>query len=84
MEKETLLKYLSELGVPSEYYSLEGDLNPDSIVLYESYNKWIVFYLDERGNREKMKEFNSQAEANDYVYYLFRNSTEFRDKGPKI
>jgi len=80
MNKLELKNKLDELGINSEFYSLDGQLNPDSIVLYNSYNKWEVFYFDERGNRDNEKIFFSEQCACDYIYNLFYNSKLIDDK----
>lgn len=40
MDKVLLKNKLARLGVKEEEYSLEGDLNPNTIVLYRNYSKW--------------------------------------------
>ena len=71
MGRSELKKKLDLLGVNPSYYSLEGDLGPDRIVLYNSYDKWDVFYQDERGGRHDKRIFSSEGEACDHVHDLF-------------
>lgn len=52
-----LKRHLDTIGINRDFYSLEGALLPDRIVLYKNYDKWEVFYLDELGNREKHRIF---------------------------
>lgn len=49
MNREELSILLNKEGIPSDWYSLSGDLGPGRIILYEIYSKWEVFYYDERG-----------------------------------
>ncbi len=76
MNKKELQTRLDFLGVASQAYSLEGELVPDTIILYNSYHKWKVFYLDERGGRNDEKVFDSENEACEHIYKLFRASKE--------
>lgn len=68
MNREILEKKLEEKGVKNIYYSLYGELKPDSIVLYQNYKKWEVFYFSERGEKENEKIFFSESEACEYIY----------------
>jgi hypothetical protein len=76
MKKIELKNKLDELNVYPRFYSLEGDLLPDRIVLYHNYNKWQVFYFDERGNRDKEKIFSTESEACEYIYEYFKKQIE--------
>ncbi|RJE74981.1 hypothetical protein [Reichenbachiella sp. MSK19-1] len=80
MNKKELQTKLDLLGVASQAYSLEGELVPDNIILYNSYHKWEVFYLDERGGRNDEKEFDSESEACEHIYKLFKESQAIEDK----
>ena len=79
MDKIELKKKLDLLGVHSCSYSLEGELVPDNIILYNSYHNWKVFYFDERGGRNDEKVFTSEKEACEYIYSLFKESKEIED-----
>ncbi len=74
MDRFKLEHRLQQLGVNPAFYSLDGTLCPDSVVLYNSYDTWNVFYLSERGNREKSRTFRSEEDACDYIYNLFKES----------
>jgi hypothetical protein len=67
---------LDKLGINPANYSLTGDLNSNAIILYPNYRQTEVFYLDEKGNREKERTFSSILEACDYVYQLFLEAKE--------
>lgn len=67
---------LDDLDVFPEFYSLEGNLLPDRIVLFHNYSKWEVFYLDERGNRNNEKVFFAENDACDYIYNYFKKQKE--------
>lgn len=77
--KELRVK-LDELNVYPGFYSLEGELLPDRIVLYSNYTKWEVFYFDERGNRENEKVFFSESDACEYIYGYFKKQKEIENK----
>jgi len=80
MDKMELKNKLNLLGVSSHEYSLDGELVADNIILYISYHKWEVFYLDERGGRNDEKVFDSENEACEHIYKLFKESKEIEDK----
>lgn len=62
---------LNELGVYPGFYSLDGTLLPDRIVLYRNYSKWEVFYFTERGARDNEMIFFSESDACEYIYWHF-------------
>ena len=72
MNKKELKEKLDSLGINENFYSLVGDLLPDRVILYNSYNDWLVFYFDERGNRNDEQTFNSENEACQYIYNCFK------------
>jgi len=71
---------LNKLNVYTGFYSLTGELLPDRIVLYHNYDKWEVFYFDERGNRDNEKVFFSESEACNYIYDHFKRQKEIKGK----
>lgn len=82
MDVNTLEKKLQELGVRGSYYSLNGELKSDSIILYHNYNKWEVFYLDEKGGRHPMGIFENEEESCDFSYKEFSDTVNWaKDKG---
>jgi hypothetical protein len=80
MDKIELKTKLDLLGVNSHEYSLDGELIPDNIILYNSHDKWEVFYLDERGGRNDEKVFGFEKEACEHIYKLFKESKEIENK----
>lgn len=79
MKKSDLIKLLNNLGVSRSNYSLDGELIPGNMVVYNSYRSWIVFYLDERGNRNEIKEFNTESDALEYLYNSYLELKKFED-----
>lgn len=71
MNRKTLESRLNDLGVNPRFYSLDGSLLIAGIVLQESYGKWTVFDLDERGNKSDERTFASEDAACQYLYELF-------------
>lgn len=80
MNKKELKTKLDLLGIASQAYSLEGKITPDNIILYNSHEKWEVFYLDEKGVRHDEKVFDSEIKACNYIFRLFKESKEIEDK----
>lgn len=80
MNREELIQKLNTINVNPNLYSLYGELLPDRIILYNSYNDWIVFYFDERGNRNNEKIFHSEQDACEYIYKYFSHQMEIAKK----
>ena len=74
MDRFELVKKLELLEVNPQEYSLNGELLYDNIILYQSYHKWEVFYLDERGGRNDLRVFESEDEACKHIFHLFKAS----------
>lgn len=74
MNKDDLKKELDKLGINSNEYSLSGDIDSDKIVLFQNYDKWEVFYFDERGGRNDEKVFYCEEAACSYIYELFKSN----------
>lgn len=65
MTVKKLVKILDELGVPRNYYLLDG--NPQNIgerytLSKENENEWLTFY-SERGEKTDCRKFKSENEA---------------------
>lgn len=74
MNREELSKKLNEESFDSHLYSLYGDLLPDRIIIYENYNIWEIFYLDDRGGRHMITICHSENNACAFLYnYLKEN-----------
>jgi len=69
-----LKKELDNLNVRPSLYALNGELLPDRIILYRNHNRWEVFYFSERGTRHDQKQFDTETEACNYIYELFRKA----------
>lgn len=80
MHINELKSKLRELGIKENEYSLDGELNPDTIILYQNYDKWEVFYLDERGGRDILQIFQSEEEACNFIYKYFIRRIERKKK----
>jgi len=80
MNREELKLELKALGVTDKEYNLAGNLISDSIILYNSYDEWQVFYFDERGVRNNEKIFGSECEACWYIFKLFREAKAIEKK----
>jgi hypothetical protein len=77
MDIVELKKELNKIGVNPNRYSLNGSLDWDKIILYKNYSKWEVFYLDERGERNDEKIFNSEEDACLFIYKCFLEMKTF-------
>ena len=80
MDRKELQLKLDLLKINPNRYSLDGDLKSDAIILYENYNKWEVYYFDERAGKHTEQEFNSETEACNDIYNRFQNAKVIEDK----
>jgi len=72
-----LIKELKKLGVPSNYYLINGSLLPDIYVLNEIYGTWEFFYFDERGGKSNYKKFDNEEDACIYLYKKLENIMKY-------
>jgi hypothetical protein len=72
MNIKELIEILRSMGIPDTRYSLDGSLWPDRIVLYHNYSLWEVFYFDERGNRNPLRNFDNENDACEYILNILR------------
>lgn len=77
MNVSCLIKELEKLGVPSNYYSINGSLLPDIYVLNEIYGTWEFFYFDERGGKSNYKKFDNEEDACIYLYKKLENVMKY-------
>lgn len=68
MNRLELFRLFEKEGVSPNRYSLYGELLPDRIVLYENYDRWEVFYFDERGKKNILKVCRSEESACEYIH----------------
>lgn len=78
MNKETLIRQLEAIGVPSWRYSLVSDNTTDCTSVVGIGNKWSVIYTDDRGIKNLVAKFNSREDAYDYLYSYFVCEQNFK------
>jgi len=69
---------LNNLGVPQNYYSINGNLKSDTYTLNKVYSKWEYFYFDEKGNKEGYRTFDNEDEACKYLLEKLKNELKYR------
>ena len=74
MDRKELKLKLDLLKINPNQYSLDGDLKSDAIILYQNYNKWEVYYFDERGGKNDEQAFNSERDACSYIYRVYKHN----------
>jgi hypothetical protein len=84
MNVDDLKNRLIEMQINPLYYSLDGGLKSDSLILNIYYNKWEVFYMDERGGKHDELIFNNENEACMYIYNRFKNINLMKEYPKKI
>lgn len=80
MDRKDLKLKLNLLKINPNQYALDGDLKSDAIILNENYNKWEVYYFDERGGKHDEKEYDSESNACNDIYNRFQNSKIIEDE----
>ena len=80
MTKVDLKEILNGLGISHKVYSLDSELFADRLILYENYDKWEVFYSDEKGNRNDERVFNSENDACSFMLKLLSENSEIQHK----
>ena len=71
MNLDDLKERLIKMKINPLYYSLNDGLKSDSLILTIYFNKWEVFYMDERGNKHDELIFNNENDACVYIYNRF-------------
>lgn len=77
MNIRQLEKELDNLGIPKNYYSINGQLVADTYILNQVYSKWEYFYYDEKGNQEGYKNFDNENEACEYLLEKLKNEIKY-------
>lgn len=73
MKRKELEIKLNAEGFDPNTFSLYGELNTYSIVIYHNHYIWEVFYLDERGGRNMLGLCNTEDEACDILYQALQH-----------
>ena len=69
--------------MPEFWYSLDGEVMPNRSVLQKGSGKkgyWVVYGIDERGNKTDFKEFYYEDEACDYFYQMMKKGKEREER----
>lgn len=77
MDLSCLIQKLDEIGVPKRFYTINGDLLPDTCVLNQVYGKWEYFYYDEKGNQNDYRTFENESDACIYMLGILENEMKF-------
>jgi hypothetical protein len=77
MDIRQLEKELDNLGIPKDYYSINGQLVSDTYMLNQVYTKWEYFYFDEKGNKEGYKSFDNENKACEYFLEKLKNEIKY-------
>lgn len=76
MDIQELEKKLTELRVPSHYYSINDNVSADTYILNKVYNYWEFFYIDERGGRNDYRKFNNENDACVYMLEVLKKEID--------
>ena len=73
-----LKRALEQQGLSPARYSLDGSARTDQYVLRQVYGRWEVFYLDERGNENDNRWFDSESDACAHLLRLLEKERTYR------
>ncbi len=68
MTLEKLKENIFNWEVPESLYSINEGLKPNAYIIFENYNKWEFFFLDEKGERMEFTFFRDSEEAYEYLW----------------
>lgn len=80
MNTDELKLALDELGVPPNWYAINGNLSSDCLILNQVVNYWEYFYFDERGGINGYKRFNNENDACTYFFERVKTIFDFHSK----
>jgi hypothetical protein len=69
---------LNKLGVPKNYYSINGHLRANTYMLNKVYSKWEYFCFDEKGNKLGYRTFEDENDACQYLLKKLKMEMEYR------
>ena len=79
MNREDLKLRLNEENIPEFWYSLDGEVIPNRSILQKGGGKsgyWVIYGIDERGNKSDFREFYYEDEACEYFYQMMKKNKE--------
>ncbi|MDL2323361.1 hypothetical protein LJC52_05165 [Bacteroidales bacterium OttesenSCG-928-A17] len=83
MNRKELKIRLDEENIPVFWYSLDGEAIPNKSILQKGGGKkgyWVIYGIDERGNKSNYKEFYYEDEACEYFYQMMKKEKERVDR----
>jgi hypothetical protein len=79
MNIQELKSKLDGLGVSAKEYSLFGNNLPETFVL-DHQSKWLIYSIDERGNKGRIFIFETETEACEYFYEMKKKAKEREER----
>lgn len=73
MDKDLLEKKLTDLGLSNRDYSILGIERPDCFHILSSGKDYLVYYIDDRGNKLYESTFYSFSLAAEYLLLLIKS-----------
>lgn len=77
MTIETLQIELDKLGVPRNFYSINGNLSSDTYILNKVHTYWEYFYFDEKGHTRNYRKFESENDACRFFYQVLEEEMKY-------
>jgi hypothetical protein len=71
MNRKQFITEAQSLGIPSDAYHFDGLGSGECYCVEAQESNWISYY-SERGQRQGIRRFNSESEANEYLLATLR------------
>jgi len=83
MNRQELKIKLEEGNIPESWYSLDGEALLNRSILQKGGGKkgyWVIYGIDERGNKSDFREFDDEDEACEYFYQMMKKDKEREER----
>ena len=70
MTKKELTQKLNQLNVSVNRYSIDSGMKADSLFLVNNHGLWQIYYIDERGGQNLLKQFIEEEDACNQLFIL--------------
>lgn len=77
MTVDELRAELDRLGVPRNFYAINGHLSSDTHILERVHTYWQYFYFDEKGSADNYRKFETEADACEYLLQVLKTEMKY-------
>lgn len=77
MTVDELRAELDRLGVPRNFYAINGHLSSDTHILERVHTYWQYFYFDEKGSACDHRKFEKETDACEYLLQVLKTEMKY-------